>query len=168
MAKKGKVGEILSHWSYLLEDIKHSPQDFYAAVEGAVESRNLPDITISRVVWKEGGVFSASREYLRVQCKDIFFDICGAPYGNGFFVSWWMGEPPPGCLTALTRIPGFGDYLQLFVRPVTFYRLDTRQMFQSSTHAAVLEVIDRITEVGGYRALTDAERKPVMREFFKG
>jgi hypothetical protein len=167
MATKGKVGEIISHWSYMLEDIQHSPQDFYAAVQAAVESRNLPNVGMSRVVWKEGGLLSASREYLRVHGRDIFFDVCGAPFGNGFFVSWWMGEPPAGCLATLVRTPIIGEWVQYLAKPITFYRLDTRLMFQSSTHAAVLEVVDQITEIRGVRSLSDAERKPIMREFYK-
>jgi len=167
MAKKGKMGEIISHWSHMLEDIQHSPQDFYTAVEAAVNNRNLPDTKISRVLWKEGGMLSASREYLRVQRKDIFFDVCGAPFGNGFFVSWWMAEPPPGCLTLLARMPFLGEWLSFLAKPVTFYRLDTQIMFQDSTHSAVMEVVDQITELRGVRTLSESERKPVMREFYR-
>ena len=44
------------------------------------------------VEWPEGGLLSAKRLYLRVIRKEHVFDICGAPFGNGFFFSWWLGE----------------------------------------------------------------------------
>ena len=35
-------------------------------------------------------IASAKREYLRMQRGKYAFDICAAPFGNGFFVSWWF------------------------------------------------------------------------------
>lgn len=56
-------------------------------------------------------------------------------------------------------------YLHLF-KPPTYYRMDTMFMFQKAVHNAVLEVIDQLTTAKGIRALSEAERKPVMREFY--
>jgi hypothetical protein len=39
-----------------------------------------------------GGPASAKREYLQVGREKLIFDICGAPFGTGFFVSWWLAE----------------------------------------------------------------------------
>jgi hypothetical protein len=36
-------------------------------------------------------------------------------------------------------------------------------MFQKSVHEAVLNVIDCMTATNGVRALTEAERKPIMK-----
>lgn len=88
-------GVVLSHWHRLLEDFSTSTQDFYRAVEEAVGRRNLPDIEISRVLFSEGGVGSAKREYLRIRRQRIVFDICSAPYGNGHFFSWRLKRMPP-------------------------------------------------------------------------
>ncbi len=86
---------VLSHWHTLFENFSTSTQDFYGAVEEAVRERKLPDIEISRVLWSEGGIGSAQREYLRIRRKRIAFDICSAPYGNGHFFSWWLARVPP-------------------------------------------------------------------------
>lgn len=83
---------VLSHWYRLFEGLQTSPLGFYDSVEQAVEKRQLPETSRSRVDWHEGGVLSAKREYLRVERGRLVFDICGAPYGNGFFVSWWLGR----------------------------------------------------------------------------
>jgi len=73
---------IFSHWYHLIENLQHSSQDFYSSVEKALEQRNLPEIEISRIDHHEGGVFSAKREYLRVDRREHTFDICAAPFGN--------------------------------------------------------------------------------------
>ncbi len=150
---------VISHWNKMLEGLQASPKEFYGAVERAIEKRQVPDVKRSRVDWREGGLLSAKREYLRVQRHEHVFDICGAPFGNGFFISWWLGESQ-GCLATL---PGAGAFL----RPQTYYQIDTALMFQSAIHAAVLEVVDEMTTAKGVRALTELERKPILREFFR-
>lgn len=87
---------VLSHWYKLLEGLHASPLDFYVSIEHAVERRQVPEAARSRVDYLEGGIASARREYLRVQRHRLVLDICGAPFGNGFFVSWWLGEVRAG------------------------------------------------------------------------
>ena len=156
---------VLAQWSTLVEGLQWSPKDFYVSVEQALQRRQLPDIFLSRINYAEGGPFSAKREYLRVTRKDHIFDICGAPFGTGFFFSSWLGERPHGCLGILFLIPLLNIFLALFRRE-TYYKLDTAMMFQDSVHNAVLEVIDGLTTAKGIRALSELERKPVMRNFF--
>ena len=83
---------IISHWSILVEGLQASPQAFYQSVQAAIAKRELPDTQMWRVEWPEGGLLSPKRLYLRVRRKDHVFDVCGAPFGNGFFFSWWLGE----------------------------------------------------------------------------
>jgi hypothetical protein len=150
---------VISHWYQLLGSLQASPKEFYASIEQAIERRNVPDAKRSRVDWREGGLLSAKREYLRVQRREYTFDICGAPFGTGFFVSWWLVEAQ-GCLA---NIPG----LRAFLRPKTYYRIDTALMFQSSIHGAVLEVVDELMNAKGLRALSELERKPILQEFVR-
>ena len=155
-------GNILSHWYHLFEGIQHSTQDFYSSLDGAIAKRNLPDIRVSRTQYHEGGAFSAKREYLRVKRKTQFFDVCAAPYGNGFFVSWWLGESE-GCLSTIPIIGWFVSSL----KPMTYYQIDTTLMFQESIRLAVLEVIDGMTKVKGLKELSEADRKPILHELLK-
>lgn len=157
MAKK--VGAILSHWYHHTENMQDSPQRFYTAFEEAIKVRELPDVKLSRTHYREGGLLSAKREYLRVTRRELIFDICAAPFGKGFFISWWLGEP----LGLLQSFPIIGA---LF-RPVTYFRYDTALMFQESVHSAVLEVIEATTQSKGLRALTELEKKPILSSFFK-
>ena len=164
---------VVSHWYQRFEGFSIEPKAFYDTLGRAIEKRKIPDSTMNQIECTEGGVFSAKRLYLRVDRKNHYFDICGAPFGNGFFISWWLIQKPAGCLTgcllSLTPIPWLGGFAQVLLNmfsPITYYRVDTELMFQSAVHAAVLEVVDRITEARGIRALSETERKPIMREFF--
>jgi hypothetical protein len=87
-------GDVLSNWHTLFDDFSTSSQDFYRAVEIAIVQRSLPGVTLSRVLFSEGGIGAPNREYLRVRRKRIVFDICSAPYANGHFFSWWLAKIP--------------------------------------------------------------------------
>src|SRR5208282_564418 len=67
IAKRAKPVEFISHDPLLIEAMKFSSQEFYARVEKALAARQIPDASVTRVDWKEGGPLSAKREYLRVQ-----------------------------------------------------------------------------------------------------
>ena len=79
--------QLLSTWSQHFEGLNTSVVQFYESVESAVRKRRIPSVEFSRFNLKEGGLLSSSREYLRVKRGDLRYDICGAPFGNGFFVS---------------------------------------------------------------------------------
>jgi len=155
---------VLAQWSTLVEGLQWSPKDFYVSVEQAIGRRQLPDIFLSRVSYAEGGLFSAKREYLRVTRKDHIFDICGAPFGTGFFFSSWLGERPQGCLGLLMVVPVLNIFVGM-LRRETYYKIDTAMMFRESVQNAVFEVIDGLTTAKGIRSLSELERKPVMRNF---
>ena len=190
--RRGKAGRrvssILSHWHKLFEGFQESPQRVYGLLEEAIDKRNIPDVNVSRISYPEAGALSARREYLRVRRREHIFDICAAPFGTGFFVSWWLGEPRLFfwligiIIVVLIEIIGLAIRLpwwlplgigltivvlwRLSLRP-TYYRLDTALMFQDSVHSAVLEVIDQVTEGKGLKILSETEKKPIMSDLFK-
>jgi hypothetical protein len=92
---------VLSHWQTAYEGFSTPVQEFYAQVEEAVRSRRVTDVAFSRVVYKEGGIGSAGREYLRVSRGGLVVDICAAPCGTGFFFSSWMALDFPRILPHL-------------------------------------------------------------------
>jgi hypothetical protein len=226
-----KQPDFISHWDQLIENCQASSLEFYNSVEKALVSRSVPQTQWTRVEHKEGGLASANRVYFRTQRGKYAFDVCAAPFGTGFFVSWWFTEPPlpfaflytlaflfclviamnfafgigmaigavtkgyafglffGGC-AALLGVPAFlwligngirqgtirgestvlampvvGRVYERIFAPTTFYSMDTALMFQKVVHQSVQEVIDCMTESKGVRALTDAERKPVMKQF---
>ena len=165
-SRKVRIPQMISHWHHLTENLQESSKDFYTSIEGAVASRNLKEIKLSRVNFHEGGFLSAEREYLRVIRREQIFDICAAPYGNGFFISWWFGEELDWRLRIISAIPFLGPWLVSVFKPLTYYRLDTALMFQESIRKAILEVLGERTQAKGLQSLSENESKPIMMDFF--
>jgi hypothetical protein len=111
MASSASLDTVVSHWSTLLENLQASPLEFYKSVEAAMERRQIPQMKNDRVDYKEAGLFSAKREYLQVGREKFIFDICGAPFGTGFFVSWWLAEAKPKLNPFLKVLAVFGMLL---------------------------------------------------------
>lgn len=87
--------EVVAHWHKLIESFSTSSLDFYTLVEVALHQRKIPGLNISRVDWREGGILSPEREYLRVTGDRHVFDMCAAPFGTGFFFSSWVTHRRP-------------------------------------------------------------------------
>jgi hypothetical protein len=208
-----------SHWHTLVENFSTSSLDFYNLVEAGVRKREIPNLLISRVEYYESGVLSATRIYRRIQRKKLVYDICAAPFGNGFFFSAWVTEPKKsykawgllavllllavvyslldrygmrGCFLAfalsllalllaiwatrkgwflsedvILATPYLGYLYEYLFDPETYYKEDTRIMFQEMVHAAVLEAVDEVLQAKGLRALAPESRKLTVRPLVK-
>ena len=82
---KAHLADALSHWQKPFDGFQTSALDFLMAVENGLKEREIPNISTSRVTFKESGVGSASRIYLRVKRKGLILDIGAAPFGAGYF-----------------------------------------------------------------------------------
>ncbi len=159
---------IHSHWHQSIAGLTIVPTEFYEAVGAAIMRRNIPGVTIKGEYYSEGMIGSAQRLYLRARRGEYYFDICGAPFGDGSFVSSWLVEETgclKGCLLGLPFYLGL-LFLALFYRE-TYYKVDTRLMFQDAIHSAVLEVVDGLTKANGLRELAGDERRPSMQKLLK-
>lgn len=87
--------QVVSHWATLIDDFDTSGQDFFSDIEARVQTREVPQVTISRIEFHEHGMLSDKRMYLRLQRDDLIFDVGAAPYGTGFFFSWWLARKTP-------------------------------------------------------------------------
>ena len=92
MIQRAEKIDVILHWHHLVENFSTSPQEFYSLLEKAIAQRQIPNLEISRVEWKEGGLLSANREYLRLSRERLIGYICAAPFGTGFFFSSRLGE----------------------------------------------------------------------------
>src|SRR5579859_1235670 len=127
---------LLSHWHQSISGLSIVPSEFYEAVSQAVLRRNVPDVNLAAHYFAEGAIGSAQRLYLRAKRNEYHFDICGAPFADGSFVSWWLVEQAGCARGCLSVIPIFGwMMLTLFFRE-TYYKVDTRLMFQDAIHSA--------------------------------
>jgi hypothetical protein len=209
----GSTSVVISHWYKLVDGLQASPSEVYKAVEEIIQTHKIPDSVASRVDWAESGPFAARREYLRMTRGRHVIDVCAAPFGNGFFFSWWLAEERPspivpslaalgaivligyavgffatllilvtvffvigGFMSQSTEedwigyaivIPVFGPLWERIFLPFTYYRIDTALMFQQAIHTSVMEVIDGMTQAKGLRALSEADRKPILKDFFQ-
>ncbi|MFH1679691.1 MAG: hypothetical protein ABIH26_03495 [Candidatus Eisenbacteria bacterium] len=188
---KALLENAFSHWGILFEDFHTSSMEFYASVEQALERRKVPRIKVTRVDIDESIPFSTGRVYLRVRRGEFTFDICAAPFGTGFFFSWWLSKGASWwwlnalfiatpfflfmwaterhrALIAFLGVVAVGiaiPILRWMARRETYYKIDTMLMFQEAVRKAVNEVIDGLRTAKGLRALSAEEKKPIMRGF---
>lgn len=155
------IANVVSHWQHYFQNFNIAANDFYSKIQNIVSAQQMPNIKVARVNHKEGGMFSASREYLRVQHADLVFDICAAPYGKNFFISWWLYETE-STMSALLKGTRVGGYLSARAEKRTFYQIDEETMFRECVHGCILAVLDELTKDKGFK-LTDEERqvKPI-------
>ncbi len=83
-----------SAWSVLAPNFDTSTDAFYTLIREAIQEKRVPDVQISEIEFREGGVASAKRRYLRLRREYHVFDICSAPYGTSWFFSCRFGEYP--------------------------------------------------------------------------
>lgn len=157
---RAKPTDILFNWHHRFEDFTIPSATFYERVEAKLAEENAEKVKVERVQISEGGFLSADREYLQVRRGEHVFHVCAAPFGKGFFVSWWLGYVDSSFFAWLARIPVIGFFARRFLKPITYYRIDTANMFQSLVASCVERVLHEVSVAKGQRALTPEECKP--------
>jgi hypothetical protein len=212
---------ILQYECKLLDNIEASPRDVYDTVEKAVKAREIPGLLTTREHWNEGGALSAKREYLRLTRERLLFEICAAPFGSDFFISFritliplvidpvaifvflgiagvalliltnsfgilWAAIILLVSLSVLTfalrtsiatgladldrvfmKTPLFGPLYEMFLRPVTYYRLDTARMYVEAVDRAVTEAFNSMFVDTGVKFVPNVLEKPVLDELYR-
>ena len=151
------VSSVLSHWSHFFKSFNMSSATFYGELEKNIKIHQIPHAAITRTMHKEGGMFSADREYLRIKHGDIVFDICAAPFGTDFFISWWLYETE-GAMRTVFKGTKMGNFLHARAEKRTFYQFDEEDMFRSCVHECIMETITKVGEEKGLTKLTDAQK----------
>ncbi|MEP6673659.1 MAG: hypothetical protein ABJA78_00830 [Ferruginibacter sp.] len=151
------ISQVLAQWAHAFPFFSLSSNEFYSTAEQIIKEHEFPKIKISRVNNKEGGLLSASREYLRIKHRELVYEVCAMPFGKDFCISSWFYETE-GRIKQLLRTTKIGDFLVSFIKKKTFYQADKDAMFKSCVHNALMEAIDKMTEAKGYR-LSEQERK---------
>lgn len=151
------ISNVLSHWSHFFRSFAMSSNNFYDELEKTLKIHEMPNAVIGRTKHKEGGMLSAAREYLRIKHGDIVFDVCAAPFGKDFFISWWLYETA-GTMRTMLKNTKMGNFLNERAAKRTFYQIDEEDMFRSCVHECILETIGKVTEGKGTLQLTDADK----------
>lgn len=164
----GKVQQdIQSHWSTLFGNFKYSPSSFYTLLENRLEEKNINGLIVSTTTLKEKSIFSSNRLYLKVVKDNLEYYICCAPFSDTTFFSNWLILNKSRGEIIISQIPFIGSYLAKKLFPKTFYTHDTTEIIMGFIHESMLSVIDEITKEKGLKKLSNAERKPVLRDLFK-
>jgi len=151
--------EAIGHWHHHFTDLQMSSKEFYEQIEDIIKGMKEPHIKTKYIIYSEGGFISSDRQYLRVSRGDILFDICAAPFGTGFFISWWQADKDFFKRFWLA-FPLLGRLFERAFYPHTYYHVDTQQMFQATIHEILLSSIDALIIDKGLRGLTDLEKVP--------
>ncbi len=149
-----KMDEPGAHWNHFFAGLQFSTNEFYALVEENINTQAMPGVKISRVNFSEVSILSDKREYLRVERKDDLFDICAAPFGAGFFVSYWLGAPSHVVKNLAKSIP----VVNAVSGGTTYFKVDTACMFRGLVVSCITSAIDEITTSKGVRGLSEGER----------
>jgi hypothetical protein len=150
-----------AHWCHHFDNLQLSSKEFYSSIEQIVKDQELPKVKMSRVNLSEGGLFSSGREYLRIERNQYIFDICAAPFGKEFFISWWLGEDSGVMDNVLSKVPILDRLLGKASKSRTYYQIDSQTMFKESIHSIILQIIDSIVEKKGLRSLSESDRQIV-------
>lgn len=151
--------ESIGNWSHLFINFELDPEDFYSCVEEILKEMEVPNYETKRTMIRQGGILSYHRLYLEVSRGDYTFHICAAPWGNGFFFSWWLRQ----WVRNITRLPFVGKFFIENLKYKPYYQLDTEAMFRTSVQQSVQMAIERLTKEKGVRGLTELERRPDLR-----
>lgn len=149
---------IHSKWHHHFSNLQFSTQEFYSILESKMNAEEIKNTKTQRVTYSEGGFFSSKREYLRISRNEFIFDICAAPFGKGFFISWWHGESAGYLKDFLAKIPVIGQYLVHLASIKSYYQQDTEQMFKEVVKTCVQSSIEEISTSRGVRSLSELER----------
>lgn len=151
------ISNVLSHWSHFFKSFSLSSDVFYVELENVLKEHGMPNAVIQRTRQKEGGILSASREYLRIKHGDIVFDVCASPFGKDFFISWWLYETA-GTMRNLLKQTKVGDFLNERAAKRTFYQADEEDIFRSCVHECILETVAKVSEGKGI-TLSEADKE---------
>lgn len=148
-----RFNAVISNWHQFIDYIPFTPKEFYVAVQREIQEKKIPHLRFSLITYRQGGLFSQGREYMRVQCKEYIFDVCAAPCASGFFVSYWMGEESDPIADFWKNMPWIGRYFRN--RPKTFFELDNEAIFKELISGSIKKVFTELSSLKGSRIIPE-------------
>lgn len=85
---------IHAHWYLPLREFQSDTEAFYKAIEEEIVTREIPEVTVERIEFRQRGWLSAKRTYLRLLRERVVMDICSSPFGVGWYFSLRAAELP--------------------------------------------------------------------------
>lgn len=159
--------ELLSHWNILIDGLNFSTEEAYNRVEQDLHNRGVSGLRIKRKNKRIGGWFSSRRTYLVIDWKEFRYEVCAAPFADSFFVSYWMHARQSWFKSFIARIPLLGNLISYLFFRVTYYRVDTSNMFHAIAQESITSMVDEISKAQNKPVLTDEQKTPKMKDIFQ-
>ena len=89
-----RKADINSHWMGTASEVHFSADEFCSTLEMAVRAKEWPGVELHRIPYREAGVLSHKREYLRIIRQRHLFDVCASTFGKDYFFTLREGQIP--------------------------------------------------------------------------
>lgn len=172
------MSNTVSNWNHWVESMPYTPQEFFQAIQEKLQTMQIEEVKIELITHHAGKL--GKRLYLRIKHLKTSIDVGAAPYGNGFFVSYWVTKRESGSVVAniyrgLAKLFGYLPLPfipQIFYRILnnwadaaekahqTFYTYDDLYMFQQAVHRAIMYVINDASATQGKRQMPEYVTSP--------
>jgi hypothetical protein len=162
LAKK----EVINNWSMLFPHFTYSSKTFYEQLRESLKEHGVEDIQYSTKNIAIGHLASQRRVYMSITWKEFTYDVCAAPFGDGYFFSYWGLQEPNRMAFAVSRIPWIGAWLSTIIFPNTYYKSDTRAMFHTLFHECMIKLVEEVGKEKNMPALTEQDKTPTMKDIF--
>jgi hypothetical protein len=123
------VETIHDHGYELFTNLQLSTREFYKLLEDMIADFKYPDVKCQTEELKEGGVFSAKRQYLSINWGRHKFLVCASPFGKSFFISWWHQEGANTDASIASKFGALGKAVAGNMESKTFFEIDNQIMF---------------------------------------
>lgn len=158
--------EVINHWNVFIPHFSYSSKSFYQQLTESLLSHGVDDISYTTKNIATANMIGQRRIYLRVTWKGYTYDVCAAPFGDGYFFSYWGQREPHKLKFALSKIPWIGFWLSEMIFPVTYYSIDNDTMFHTLFHECTLDLVNTITKEKNLPPLAPEQTQPNIKDLF--
>lgn len=155
-----------SQWQKSFSNFNFSALEFYELVTKELQSKAIDGIKMGNITLRENTILSAKRVYLKIEWKDLEYNVCCAPFVDATFFSSWLLTKNSFFQIVILKIPFVGLWLFNKIYPSTFFKHDTTSIFTMYVHQVLLDVIEEVTKETGVR-MSEQEKKPIMKSVFE-
>ena len=106
-----KEPAMLSSGHQIFDPVGVTQDQFYGLLAETIRFNQFQNTKIS-TIWKSEGWFKASRKFLRVEFKDLYFDIVTIEQQYNFVVMWRLFRSPNRGMEMIHAIPKVGDAIK--------------------------------------------------------
>lgn len=149
----GQREQALAPQQRIIANLTLTPLEFLRVIEMTLQERQIPGVLICLVAHRELGLLSRRRWYLHIAFQTSVCIIGATPLGTTCIVSWRVGEVSSWAEVLLREHPRLHHFIDWFIRPPTFYRIDINTAFHELATDVVTTAIDQITAAQGIRAI---------------